>query len=199
MKRLGKSLGIAALFIVVTATAALANHGIGSGSAVCNTDGSITYTFTVVSSGKTPGQVTTRLGNGTTPFTVSETVPGTQHTDSLVWHAAFLENSGKTIHSHGTITVNFTPDCSSTSPTPPPTTTPPTTTPPTTTPPTTPPPSHHGTPSPTTKVKGTGGNQHPGGTAFSGSNATPAAAAAVALLLVGLGFMWVARVRVRSH
>lgn len=196
MKRTATGLGIAALFIVVTATAALANHGIGSGTALCNPDGSIAWTFTVVSSGKTPGQVTTRLGDGTTPFTVSETTPGTQHTNSLVWHAAFHENSGKTIHSHGTIVVNFTPDCTSpspttTSPTPPPTTTPPTT------PPSSPPTQHTTPPTPTTRVKGGGGNQGPGGTAFSGSNATPAAAAAIALLLVGLGFMWIARERAR--
>lgn len=194
MKRVGTSLGIAALFIVVTATAAFANHGIGSGSAACNSDGTITYTFTVVSSGKTPGDVTTRLGNGVTPFTTSETVPGTQNSDSLDWHAAFHENSGKTIHSHGTITVTFTGTCSSPTPTSPT----PTPTSPTPPPTSTPPPTHHTTtPTPSSSVKGTGGSHHTGGTAFSGSNATPAAAAAVVLLLVGLGFMWVARERAR--
>jgi hypothetical protein len=189
MKRLGTGLGIAAVFIVVTATAAFANHGIGSGSAACNSDGTITYTFTVLSSGQTPGDVTTRLGDGVTPFTVSETVAGTQTTDSLDWQAAFHEKSGKTIHSHGTITVTFTGDCATpspttTSPTPPPTTTPPS-------------PSHGShSPSPTTQVKGSGGS-HVGGTAFSGSNATPAAGAALVLIAIGLGFMWVARERSR--
>jgi hypothetical protein len=199
MKRVGAGLVLAAVFLVVSATAALANHGVGSGSAVCNRpEGTITYTFNVVSSGKTPGDVTTRLGNGSTPFTASETVPGTQTTDSLEWHITFHENSGNVIHGHGTITVNFTPDCTAT-----PTSPPPTSPPPTSPPPTSPPPSHHShSPSPTTHVRGTGGSSSggtggTGGTAVTGSNATPIAGAALALLVVGLGLLWVARERAR--
>ena len=193
MKRLGSVLGIAAVFILITATAAFANHGSGSGSAACNTDGTITYTFTVVSSGPTIGNVTTRLGNGPTPFTASETVPGTETVDSLEWHIAFLETSGNTVRGHGTITVNFVGTCmTSPSPTPSPTT------PPTTPPPTSPPPTHGPTQSsPITHVKGAGGTLG-NGTALTGSSsATPAALVAVALLIGGLGLMWVARQRAR--
>jgi hypothetical protein len=195
MKRLATGLGIAAVFIVITATAAFANHGIGSGSAACNTDGTITDTFTVVSSGHTPGDVTTRLGDGTTPFTATETLPGTQTTDSLEWNVTFHEQDGDVNHGHGTITVSFEGTCT-TSPSPSPSNTTP---PPTTTPPTTPPPSH-ASPTPTTHVKATGGpnnHTHTGGTAFTGSNATLAAAIGAALLIVGLGLMWVARQRAR--
>jgi hypothetical protein len=188
MRRVGAGLVLASVFVVLSATAALANHGIGSGSVVCNPDGTLTYTFTVVTSGKIEGDVTTRLGNGTTPFTASETVPATQTTDSLEWHAAFHENSGKVIHSHGTIVVTFTGTCSS-----------PTSPPPTTPPPTSTPPTHSHSPSPTAHVRGTGGSQPPS-TAFTGpSNATPAAIAAGALLIVGLGLLWIARWRTQRN
>lgn len=195
MKRLGSLLGIAAVFTLLTATAAFANHGNGSGSAACNTDGTITYSFTVVSSGPTVGDVTTRLGNGPTPFTASETLPGTQTADSLEWHITFHETNGNLIHGHGTISVSFEGTCTaSPSPTPSPT---PTSPPPTTPPPTSPPPTHGPTQSsPVTHVKGAGGTLG-NGTALTGSNATPVAVVGLALLMLGLGLMWVARQRAR--
>jgi LPXTG-motif cell wall-anchored protein len=194
MKRLGTGLGIAAVFIVITATAAFANHGMGSGSTVCNPDGTITYSFSVISSGSAVGAVTTRLGNGPTPFSASETLPGSRTTDSLEWHITFHENNGGVIHGHGTITVSFDGTCTP-SPSPSPSHTTP---PPTTTPPTSPPPTHHSSSPSTTHVRGTGGTHHVRGTAFTGSsNTTPAAAAGMALLIVGLGLMWVARQRAR--
>jgi hypothetical protein len=193
MKRLALGLGIAGMFVVATATVALANHGMGSGSAVCNVDGTITYTFLVDTSGHTVGDITTRLGNGPTPFTVSETVPGTQTTDSLEWHAAFHENNGNIVHSHGTIDVTFNGTCM-TSPTPTPSSTTP---PPTSPPPTSPPASHSPTNSPTTHVKGAGGVLGNGGTAPTGSSPTPAIVA-FALLITGLGLMWAARRKARA-
>ena len=193
MKRMVWGLGIAGVFVLVTASVAFANHGMGSGSAACNADGTITYSFTVTSSGQTVGDVTTRLGDGTTPFTASETLPGTQTTDSLEWHVTFHESNGNVIHSHGTIGVTFEGTCM-TSPSPSPTSTTP---PPTSPPPTSPPPTHAPTHSPITHVKGAGGNLG-NGTALTGSNATPATVVAVTLLIIGLGLMWAARQRARG-